>query len=141
MKLPDTNVFLYSVNPLSPHHNQAALWLGDAFDDAQGVGLVWLALIGFIRLSTHSAILPKPLSVANAASMVEDWLLHPRARLLHPTERHSGILSRLLLVAGTAGNLTNDAHLAALALEHGATIGSFDKDFKKFSGIKFEYLS
>ena len=141
MKLPDTNVFLYSVNPLSPHHKQAALWLGDAFDSAPGVGLAWLALIGFIRLSTHPAILPKPLSVANATSMVEDWLLHPRARLLHPTERHSGILSRLLLVAGTAGNLTNDAHLAALAVEHGATVGSFDKDFKKFSGLKLEFLA
>ena len=141
MKLPDTNVFLYSVNPLSSHHKQAALWLGDAFDSAPGVGLAWLALIGFIRLSTHPAILPKPLSVANATSMVEDWLLHPRARLLHPTERHSGTLSRLLLVAGTAGNLTNDAHLAALAVEHGATVGSFDKDFKKFSGLKLEFLA
>ncbi len=141
MKLPDTNVFLYSVNPLSSHHKQAALWLGDAFDSAPGVGLAWLALIGFIRLSTQPAILPKPLSVANATSVVEDWLLHPRARLLHPPERHSGILSRLLLVAGTAANLTYNAHLAALGLEHGATVGSFDKDFKKFSGLKLEFLA
>ena len=140
MKLPDTNVFLYSVNPLSPNHKLAASWLGSAFDSASGVGLAWLTLIGFIRLSTHPAILPKPLSVADAAGMADDWLLHPRARLLHPTERLSGILSRLLLVAGTAGNLTNDAHLAALALEHGATVGSFDKDFKKFSGIKVDFL-
>ena len=141
MKLPDTNVFLYSVNPLSPHHKKAASWLGNAFDSASGVGLAWLALIGFIRLSTHPAILPKPLSVADATGMADDWLLHPRARLLHPTERHSGVLSRLLLVAGTAGNLANDAHLAALALEHGATVGSFDKDFKKFSGIKLDFLA
>ena len=140
MKLPDTNVFLYSVNPLSRHHKQAALWLGDAFDGVQGVGLAWLALIGFIRLSTHPAILPKPLSVTDAISTVDDWLLHPRARLLHPTERHSGILSRMLLVAGDAGNLTNDAHLAALGVEHSATVGSFDKDFKKFPGIKLDLL-
>ena len=141
MKLPDTNVFLYAVNPLSPQHKKAALWLGNAFDSAAGVGLAWLALIGFIRLSTNPAILPKPLSVADATGMADDWLLHPRARLLQPTDRHSGILSRLLLVAGTAGNLTNDAHLAALALEHGATVGSFDKDFKKFSGIKLDFLA
>ena len=140
MKLPDTNVFLYSVNPLSQHHKKAASWLGDAFDSASGVGLAWLALIGFIRLSTHPAVLPKPLSVADAAGMADDWLMHPRTRLLQPTERHSGILSRLLMVAGTAGNLTNYAHLAALALEHGATVGSFDKDFKKFSGIKLDFL-
>ena len=140
MKLPDTNVFLYSVNPVSPQHKQAALWLGDAFDGAAGVGLAWIALIGFIRLSTHHAILPKPLSVADATGMVEDWLLHPRARLLHPTERHSGILTRLLLMMGTAGNLTNDAHLAALAIEHNATVGSFDKDLKKFAGLKLDFL-
>ena len=140
MKLPDTNVFLYSVNPLSPHHKQAALWLGAAFDGAPGVGLAWLALIGFIRLSTHPAILPKPLTVADATAMVDDWLLHPRARLLHPTDRHSGILSRLLMVAGSAGNFTHDAHLGALAIEHSATVGSFDKDFKKFSGIKLDFL-
>ena len=103
--------------------------------------MAWLALIAFIRLSTHPAILPKPLSVANATSMVEDWLLRPRARLLHPTERHSGILSRLLLVASTAANLTNNAHLAALGLEHGAMVGSFDKDFKRFSGLKLEFFA
>ena len=141
MKLPDTSVFLYAVNPLSPQHKQAAAWLGDAYDSAAGVGLVWLALIGFIRLSTHPAILPKPLSLADATSMTDDWLLHPRAQMLQPTERHSGILSRLLLVTGAAGNLTSQAHLAALALEHGATVGSFDKDFKKFSGIKFDFLA
>ena len=140
MKLPDTNVFLYSVNPLSPHHKEAALWLEAAFDGSTGVGLAWLALIGFIRLSTSASILPKPLSIADATGMVDEWLSHSRARLLNPTERHSGILSRLLLVAGAAGNLTNDAHLAALSVEHSATIGSFDKDFKKFAGIKLDLL-
>ena len=140
MKLPDTNVFLYSVNPLSPHHKEAAFWLESAFDGATGVGLAWLALIGFIRLSTSASILPKPLSIADSTGMVDEWMAHSRARLLHPTERHAGILSRLLFVAGTAGNLTNDAHLAALSVEHGATVGSFDKDFKKFAGIKLDLL-
>ena len=140
MKLPDTNVFLYSVNPLSPHHKEAARWLEAAFDGATGVGLAWLALIGFIRLSTSASILPKPLSIGDATGMVDEWISHSRARLLHPTERHAGILSRFLLVAGSAGNLTNDAHLAALSVEHGATLGSFDRDFKKFTGIKLDML-
>ncbi len=140
MKLPDTNVFLYSVNPSSQHQRRAALWLGEAFDAEPGVGLTWLALIGFIRLSTQPAILPKPLSIADATGIVDEWMSHPRARLLQPTARHSGILTRLLFVAGTAGNLTNDAHLAALSLEHNATVGSFDKDFQKFPGIKLNLL-
>jgi uncharacterized protein len=140
MKLPDTNVLLYSVNPLSPHHKEAVLWLESAFDDPAGVGLAWLALIGFIRLSTSAAILPKPLSIADACGMVDEWMAHSRARLLHPTERHAGIMTRLLLLAGTAGNLTNDAHLAALSVEHCATVGSFDKDFKKFANIKLDLL-
>ncbi len=140
MHLPDTNVLLYSVNPLSPHRNRAARWLETSFDGATGIAFAWLALVGFIRLSTHRAILPKPLSIADAVGMVEEWLAHPRARIVHPTERHADVLSRLLLVAGTAGNLTNDAHLAALAIEHGATVGSFDQDFKKFPGVKLDLL-
>ncbi len=140
MQLPDTNVLLYSVNPLSPHRDQAARWLEDSFDGPTGIAFAWFALVGFIRLSTHQAILPKPLAVADAVGMVEEWLAHPRARIVHPTERHADVLSRLLLVAGTAGNLTNDAHLAALAIEHSCTIGSFDNDFKLFSGVKLELL-
>ncbi len=140
MKLPDTNVLLYSVNPLSRRHREAVQWLESAFDSHGGVGLTWLALIGFIRLSTSASIIPKPLSIADATGMVDEWMAHSRARLLHPTERHAGILSRLLLLAGTAGNLTNDAHLAALSVEHAATVGSFDKDFKKFAGIKLDLL-
>ena len=72
---------------------------------------------------------------------VRDWLAAPGARVLHPTERHEPILSRLLLGAGTGGNLTTDAHLAALAIEHGATLGSFDRDFERFAGLDFEALS
>ena len=140
MHLPDTNVLLYSVNPLSSHRDRAARWLELSFDGALGVAFAWNALIGFIRLSTHRAILPKPLAVSDAVGMVDEWLSHPRARIIHPTERHADVLARLLLIAGTAGNLTNDAHLAALAIEHGATIGSFDADFKKFPGIKLDLL-
>ena len=140
MQLPDTNVLLYSVNPLSPHRDRAAHWLENSFNGAPGIAFAWLALVGFIRLSTHRAILPKPLAVSDAVGMVDEWLSHPRARIIHPTERHADVLARLLLGAGTAGNLTNGAHLAALAIEHGCTVGSFDHDFKLFSGVKLELL-
>ncbi len=141
MKLPDTNVLVSSVNEFSAVRDQAATWLEQAFDSETGIGFAWLALVGFVRVSTQRGILKTPLSPANALELMDAWLSHPRARILQPTDRHGDILARLLLVAGTAGNLTNDAHLAALAIEHGCTIGSFDKDFKKFPGIKLDLLA
>jgi uncharacterized protein len=140
MKLPDTNVLVNSVNEFSAVRNQAGNWLEKAFDSEAGVGFAWLALVGFVRVSTQRGILKTPLSPANALEVMDAWISHPRARILQPTDRHGDILARLLLVAGTAGNLTNDAHLAALAIEHGATVGSFDADFKKFPGIKLDLL-
>ena len=140
MKLPDTNVLVNSVNEFSAVRDQAATWLEQAFDSEAGIGFAWLALVGFVRVSTQRGILKTPLPPAIALELMDAWLSHPRARILQPTERHGDILARLLLVAGTAGNLTNDAHLAALAIEHGATVGSFDQDFKKFPGIKLDLL-
>jgi predicted nucleic acid-binding protein len=75
-----------------------------------------------------------------AFTVVEHWIANPAARILHPTARHGAILRRLLMAAGTAGNLTTDAHLAALAIEHGGTVGSFDRDFERFPGVDFELL-
>ena len=140
MKLPDTNVLVNSVNEFSAVRDQAATWLEQAFDSEAGIGFAWLALVGFVRVSTQRGILKTPLSPANALELMDAWLSHPRARILQPTDRHGDSLARLLLTAGTAGNLTNDAHLAALAIEHGATIGSFDKDFKLFPGVKLDLL-
>ena len=140
MKLPDTNVLVNSVNETSLFKTLATNWLENAFDHQEGVGFAWLALIGFIRVSTQRGVLKTPLSPENALEVMDSWLSHPRALILHPTVRHGDVLGKLLLVAGTAGNLTNDAHLAALSIEHNATIGSFDKDFKRFSGIKLDLL-
>jgi uncharacterized protein len=140
MKLPDTNVLVNSVNESNPAKKLAAKWLETAFDDEAGVGFAWLALVGFLRISTRPGILQTPLSVQDALALMDIWLRHPRSRILQPTERHGDIVARLLLVAGTAGNLTNDAHLAALAIEHDATVGTFDNDFKRFPGVKLDLL-
>ena len=85
-------------------------------------------------------ILAKPLSVDQALQALNHWLAQPTARLLDPGPRHAALLGRLLVGAGAAGNLTNDAHLAALAIEHGATLGSYDRDFERFPGLSFERL-
>ena len=140
MKLADTNVLLHAVNSAAPQHATARAWLGAAVVDPGGLGLAWNSLIGFIRLSTRPGILRPPLSTENALAPVHRWMAAPAVTVLHPGEQHLAVLARLLIGAGTAGNLSNDAHLAALAIEHGATLVTFDRDFARFAGLSFELL-
>jgi toxin-antitoxin system PIN domain toxin len=137
MILPDANALLYAVNRASDQHAAALTALRQGFDDPRGVAFAWTALLAFLRLSTRRGIFPAPLSVEDALRVTEHWLSHPRAQVAHPGERHAEILGHLLRSAGTAGNLTMDAHLAALAIEHGATIVSFDRDFARFEGVQW----
>jgi toxin-antitoxin system PIN domain toxin len=141
MRLADTNLLVYAADKDSPHHVVSHRWLEDSLSNSQGLGLAWLSVIGFIRLTTHPRLSVTPRTVPQALSYVDDWLIHANCHILHPTIRHADILARLLLSVGTAGNLINDAHLAALAIEHSAEIGTFDRDFKRFSGLKFQLLS
>lgn len=140
MILPDTNVLVYASNAAAPQHHAASAWLEAAFASDRGVALAWLTLIGFIRLTTHPAVLAKPLEVQAALRVVNHWLSDPAAHIVHPGPQHQALLGGLLIAAGTGGNLTSDAHLAALAIENGATLGTFDKDFRRFAGLDFELL-
>lgn len=140
MRLPDTNVLLHAVNADAAEHRTAVSWMNEAFNDGRGVGLTWVALLGFVRLSTRRGILGRPLPTEEALALMNDWLGHPAAQVFHPGRGHAALLGRLLLGAGTAGNLTTDAHLAALAIEHGATLVSFDRDFERFAGLSFQHL-
>lgn len=141
LKLPDVNVLVSAVHAQAEHHGRARQWMESSFSGAGEVALTWVALIGFIRISTRRGIFEHPLTVESALSVVQVWLAQPNAVVLAPGRRHAALLSGLLLAAGTAGNLTTDAHLAALALEHGATLASFDNDFLRFAGLRFERLS
>ena len=140
MQLPDVNVLVSAVHRQALHHEQARTWLQAAFNGPQPVGLAWVALIGFIRVSTRRGIFAQPLVVETALGIVDQWLSHPSAVVLAPGPRHAPLLSSLLLGAGAAGNLTTDAHLAAIAIEHGAVLASFDRDFHRFAGLRFERL-
>ncbi|MBS0382275.1 MAG: PIN domain-containing protein [Proteobacteria bacterium] len=91
-------------------------------------------------MSTIRGVLAKQLSVEEALRFVDEWLAHPRARIIGPTDRHAPVLARLLIGAGRAGNLVSDAHLAAIAIEHGATLGTFDRDFERFAGLQMDWL-
>lgn len=140
MKLVDTNVLLHAVNLDAPQHGLAHDWIAAALGQGGGLAFTWLPLVGFIRLATHPSLLPRPLNAAEAMSAVDAWLGHPNARLLPPGRRHAAILSGLLAEAGARGNLVNDAHIAAVAIEHGATVASFDGDFRRFRKLSFEWL-
>ena len=102
--------------------------------------MAWLALISFVRIATKVSIFPRPLTPADALDLVEEWLARPNATVLHPGDRHATILREQLLPTGTAGNLTSDAHLAALAIEHGARLATFDADFHRFADLRLEFL-
>lgn len=137
MKLPDVNLLLYTADESSPHHAQARSWLEGALSGTEEVGFAWLALLGFIRISTNPAVFANTLSPARAFEFVESWLDQPIAIVVHPTHRHATTLRRLLEPLGTGGNLTSDAHLAALAIEHGAELCSTDGDFSRFDGLRW----
>jgi toxin-antitoxin system PIN domain toxin len=132
------DMLLNAVNRASLEHTCAREWLEGASSAPADVGLTWIVLIGFIRLSSRRRTLAKPLDMDHAFTVVEHWTTNPAARILHPTARHGAIPRRLLVAAATAGNLTTDAHLAALAIEHGGTVASFDHDFERFPSVDFE---
>lgn len=135
MLLVDANVLLHAVNLRSREHEPARRWLREALAGGEAVAFAWTVLLAFLRLSTHPAVFPRPLSSGAAADLLELWLQAPPAVTIEPTRRHLPLLRGLLSRAGTAGNLVGDAHLAALALEHDATVVSFDRDFGRFEGV------
>ncbi len=140
MWLPDVNVLLSATMAQAVHHDRARTRIEAAFGSGVPVTMAWPALTGFIRLSTRRGIFERPLAVEEALRVMHTWLTHPASRIVQPGPRHAELLSALLTGAGMAGNLTSDAHLAAIAIEHGATLASFDKDFERFAGLRFEHL-
>lgn len=137
MKLPDVNLLLYAYDVQSPHHLKSKAWLEEVLSGDEPIGFAWLVLIGFVRLTTHPKIYAYPLTVSEAFGIIERWLAQPNAFMLHPNQHHFTILRGFLESVGTAGNLTNDAHLAALAVEYEAELCSADSDFGRFQGLRW----
>lgn len=136
MKLLDLNLLVYAVDRHSPHHETARRWLEDTLSDDEPVGLAWVVVLGFLRLATRAAVVRQPLSPEEAFDLVEQWLDWPSVEVVRPGPQHWPLLRSLLDPLGTAGNLTTDAHLAALALEHRATLCTADGDFRRFPGLR-----
>lgn len=137
MIAPDINLLVYAVDEDSPFHTAARVWLEDILSGTENVGFTWIVLLGFLRLTTRSQVLPSPLSVKHALELVALWLAQPPATIIAPGPRHFDLLSNLLTNAGTGGNLTSDAHLAAIAIENGAQVCSTDSDFGRFAGLRW----
>jgi len=135
--LPDINLLVHAYNSESPVHAAAKKWWEDLLNGTQPVGLAWVAVLGFIRITTHPQILRNPMPVAWACESARTWLGQPYVSVIDPGTRHAEVLFGLLERLGSAGNLTTDAHLAALAIEHQAELHSTDADFARFPGLRW----
>jgi len=139
--IPDLNVLLYALDADSVRHERAAAWLEEAVNgNDEEVGLPWVIILGFLRLATSSRVFPRPLSIEQALDWIRGLTDQPSVRILDPGKAHLGILGHLLLATGAGGNLTTDAHLAALCLEQDAVIVTGDRDFLRFPGLRVELL-
>ena len=136
MILVDANILIYAVNQDSPYHLAAKHWWEVALSGTEPMGLAWIVILAFLRITTHQRIMTNPMSQNEAIQIVDEWLAQPAVDLIYPGASHWNILQNLILHSGATGNLITDAHLAAIALETGAEICSADGDFNKFQGIK-----
>lgn len=135
--LVDVNILVYAANRDAPRHEQARTWWDERLSAAEPVGLAWVSILGFVRITTNPRIVPRPLTVDQADGLVSSWLHQPCVRIVEPLEGHWDRVAQLLRGAGVSGNLTTDAHLAALAMEHSCELCSTDADFGRFPGLRW----
>jgi len=135
--LVDANILLYAQDQLSPCHTKAREWWDCQLSSASPVCLCWTVLGAFIRIGTNPRVFEQPLSLDQALSCVQRWLDLPCTRIIYPTTRHWAVFRRLLIEGQAVANLVTDAHLAALAIEHGCELMSTDTDFSRFPGVKW----
>jgi len=135
--LLDANLLLYAVDRASPYHVAAAAWLTEQFNGPRRVGLPWQSLVAFVRISTHPRASANPLSPQDALDFVGDWLTQDVAWTPIPGHGHARVFTEFVAGQHLTGNLVSDAHLAALAVEHGLTLYSNDSDFARFPGLSW----
>lgn len=135
--LVDANLLLYAEDETSPVHEAARHWLTEALNGPSRVGLPWPSLLAFLRIRTHPRAYAEPLSGPEAMSRVQDWLAAPAAWVPQPTVRHAEVLAGLVARHRLSAGALPDAHLAALAIEHGLTLCSADTDFARFTEVRW----
>ena len=137
MIVPDVNVLIHAYNDRAHHHQVARAWWEQTLTLPRPVGLSWITILGFLRIMTRRGALANPIPPRDAIRRVQSWLEAPSVQILTPGERHGDIMFRLIESVGAAGNLTTDAHLAALAIEYQAEVASTDTDFARFPGLRW----
>jgi len=137
MILPDVNVFVHAHDAESAVHEQARRWWDSCLSGAEGIGLAWAAMLGFVRIATNRRIVARPLQIAEVMQRLQAWLALPHVHIAQPSNTHFARLRAELERLGTAGNLTTDAHLAVLARERGYVLYSTDADFARFAGLRW----
>jgi hypothetical protein len=136
--LLDANVLLYAYDISSPFHERAKNWLEETLGTHQEVGVALVSLLAFLRVGTSPTVFARPLTVEQAARVVSGWLARPNVGILQPTRRHFEVMGDLARSGKARGAVLMDAHIAALAVEHGATLFSSDRDFTRFPGLRLE---
>jgi uncharacterized protein len=135
--LIDANLLLYAYHPRAEQHEQSRSWLEAVLSGPDLVRFAWLTLWAFLRIATSARVFDRPLSGSEAVAAISSWLAQPAAGILEPGERHWDILRELVRDGQAAGPLVMDAVLAAIAIEHGATLCTTDRDFLRFSGLRW----
>lgn len=136
MKIIDTNLLVYAYVPALPQHPVARRWFEQTLTEDESVGLAWTSVLGFVRVVTNPRIFRVPLLIDRAVAVVDSWFQQPSVEIIQPTPRHWSTLREMLTKGKAGGPLTTDAHLATLAVEHGATVFSTDRDLLRFPGIR-----
>ena len=137
MIVPDINLLVYAYNAEDPNHEEAKVWWEDLLNGTDPVGLSWIVMSGFLRLMTHPRVLERPMGLSRATGHVRSWLELPSVLTLEPGKRFSSLFLGFLESSGAGGNLTTDAYLAALSIEHQAELHSNDSDFSRFKGLRW----
>jgi uncharacterized protein len=137
VKIIDVNLLVHAVNQSAPEHGAVLAWLEGEINTGSSIGMPWVSLLGFIRLSINPKVVTKPLTVEQALNQVSEWLSLPNVSVIAPSSGHLSRLSSCCKSVRASHNLITDAHLAALALEHNATMVSCDTDFAKFPGLRW----
>lgn len=135
--LVDANLLLYAYDADSPHHLAARRWLEREISSGRPVRFALVTLLAFVRIASDQRVFARPLPPVDACAIIETWLAVPNVRLLEPGRRTWQHLSAICDDAQARGALVMDAHLAALALEHGAIVATADRDFRRFNGVRF----
>jgi toxin-antitoxin system PIN domain toxin len=138
MILVDANLLLYAFDLESPVHQQARLWLEETLVSEEEVGLAMVGLLAFLRIGTDARVFRRPMTVEQAIEVVLGWLTRPNVGVVQPTRRHFPLMAELARTGKVRGPMLMDAHLAALAIEHGATLCTTDRDFARFKGLRLE---